>query len=64
MFEFVLFNSSFIVFCLIITVMNTMKEKFKIYRAQYQQLNVAGLHHQIEVSANKILYNHAVQMVC
>lgn len=44
-------------------VVNTMNEKFRLYLAECKQLNSAGLLRQTGATADKILYNHAIQMV-
>ena len=46
-----------------ISVVNTMNEKFRTCLAECKQLNSAGLLHQTGATADKILYNHAIQMV-
>ncbi|KAK0086543.1 hypothetical protein PV325_002991 [Microctonus aethiopoides] len=43
-------------------VVNTMNEKFRLYLAECKQLNSAGLLRQTGATADKILYNHAIQM--
>ncbi|XP_076228243.1 serine/threonine-protein kinase unc-51-like protein Atg1 isoform X3 [Nomia melanderi] len=43
-------------------VVNTMNEKFRSCLAECKQLNSAGLLHQTGATADKILYNHAIQM--
>ncbi|KAK1133794.1 hypothetical protein K0M31_011583 [Melipona bicolor] len=43
-------------------VVNTMNEKFRTCLAECKQLNSAGLLHQTGATADKILYNHAIQM--
>ncbi|XP_053986837.1 serine/threonine-protein kinase unc-51 isoform X2 [Hylaeus anthracinus] len=43
-------------------VVNTMNEKFKSCLSECKQLNSAGLLHQTGATADKILYNHAIQM--
>lgn len=40
-----------------------MNEKFRTCLAECKQLNSAGLLHQTGATADKILYNHAIQMV-
>ncbi|XP_078044757.1 serine/threonine-protein kinase unc-51-like protein Atg1 isoform X3 [Augochlora pura] len=45
-------------------VLNTMNEKFRSCLTECKQLNSAGLLHQTGATADKILYNHAIQMVC
>lgn len=46
-----------------ISVVNTMNEKFRTCLTECKQLNSAGLLHQTGATADKILYNHAIQMV-
>lgn len=46
-----------------ISVVNTMNEKFRTCLSECKQLNSAGLLHQTGATADKILYNHAIQMV-
>ncbi|XP_076386792.1 serine/threonine-protein kinase unc-51-like protein Atg1 isoform X3 [Megachile rotundata] len=43
-------------------VVNTMNEKFRTCLTECKQLNSAGLLHQTGATADKILYNHAIQM--
>ncbi|XP_043254447.1 serine/threonine-protein kinase unc-51 isoform X2 [Colletes gigas] len=43
-------------------VVNIMNEKFKSCLSECKQLNSAGLLHQTGATADKILYNHAIQM--
>lgn len=43
-------------------VVNTMNEKFRTCLSECKQLNSAGLLHQTGATADKILYNHAIQM--
>ncbi|XP_034943488.1 serine/threonine-protein kinase unc-51 [Chelonus insularis] len=43
-------------------VVNTMNEKFRSCLAECKQLNSAGLLRQTGATADKILYNHAIQM--
>ncbi|XP_003424105.1 serine/threonine-protein kinase ULK2 isoform X1 [Nasonia vitripennis] len=43
-------------------VVNTMNEKFRACLAECKQLNSAGLLRQTGATADKILYNHAIQM--
>ncbi|XP_076755222.1 serine/threonine-protein kinase unc-51-like protein Atg1 isoform X3 [Xylocopa sonorina] len=43
-------------------VVNTMNEKFRMCLTECKQLNSAGLLHQTGATADKILYNHAIQM--
>lgn len=40
-----------------------MNEKFRTCLTECKQLNSAGLLHQTGATADKILYNHAIQMV-
>lgn len=40
-----------------------MNEKFRACLAECKQLNSAGLLRQTGATADKILYNHAIQMV-
>ena len=44
-------------------VVNTMNEKFRNCLAECKQLNSAGLLRQTGATADKILYNHAIEMV-
>ncbi|KAG8036143.1 hypothetical protein G9C98_004723 [Cotesia typhae] len=44
-------------------VVNTMNDKFRICLAECKQLNSAGLLRQTGATADKILYNHAIQMI-
>ncbi|XP_008552551.1 serine/threonine-protein kinase unc-51 [Microplitis demolitor] len=43
-------------------VVNTMNDKFRICLTECKQLNSAGLLRQTGATADKILYNHAIQM--
>ncbi|KAK0174764.1 hypothetical protein PV327_010495 [Microctonus hyperodae] len=43
-------------------VVKTMNEKFRLYLAECKQLNSTGLLRQTGATADKILYNHAIQM--
>lgn len=40
-----------------------MNEKFRTCLTECKQLNSVGLLHQTGATADKILYNHAIQMV-
>ncbi|XP_076675111.1 serine/threonine-protein kinase unc-51-like protein Atg1 isoform X3 [Andrena cerasifolii] len=46
----------------LVPVVNTMNEKFRTCLTECKQLNSAGLLHQTGATADKILYNHAIQM--
>lgn len=47
----------------VFVVLSAMNEKFRACLAECKQLNSAGLLRQTGATADKILYNHAIQMV-
>ena len=47
----------------ILSVIKSMSDKFKSCLAECKQLNTTGLLRQTGATADKMLYNHAMQMV-